>query len=134
MRKVFCTLPIVSYPLSLACTSAPCCSRYSTTDTLLYPAAKWSGVDWRPSMSLQLTLWTVHSFCRNKHSTCLVLTQFNRNFKCLLYFLTSLNKLFQKLSLFQLLIYWKFFWSSHVCLYLLFFWKWVKFTIYILIW
>jgi len=68
------------YPLSFACTSAPCCRRYSTTDTLLYPAAKWSGVDWRPSISLQFTLWIVHSFCKipkTKHTSLyIVLTHF----------------------------------------------------------
>lgn len=79
-------------PLSLACTSAPCCRRYSTTDTLLYPAAKWSGVDWRPSMSLQLTLWTVHNFYRMEHSVHMMLHilacfhSFSRNFKCLILF------------------------------------------------
>jgi len=34
-----------TYPLSLACTSAPCLSNNLTTDTLLYPHARCSGVD-----------------------------------------------------------------------------------------
>lgn len=41
-NKFSCT-----YPLSLAWTSAPCCSNSWTILTLLYPAARWSGVDWR---------------------------------------------------------------------------------------
>lgn len=36
-----------TYPLSLAWTSAPCCSNSWTILTLLYPAARWSGVDCR---------------------------------------------------------------------------------------
>ena len=39
----------------MACTSAPCANKYSTTGTLLNPAAKCSGVECRPSKSRQLT-------------------------------------------------------------------------------
>lgn len=45
----------ITYPLSLACTSAPCANRYSTTGTLLKPAAKCSGVECLPSKSRQFT-------------------------------------------------------------------------------
>lgn len=51
-------------PLSLAWTSALFCSRYSTTPTLLYPAAKCSGVEYLPLASRQLTLSAVHSSYR----------------------------------------------------------------------
>ena len=34
-----------THPLSLACTSAPCCNNSWTTRTRLYPAARWRGVD-----------------------------------------------------------------------------------------
>lgn len=57
------------YPLSLACTSAPWCNRYSTTDTRLYPAAKCSGVEWRPSKSLQFTFWGLQSCWKTKEET-----------------------------------------------------------------
>ena len=36
-----------TYPLSFACTSAPCCSKSCTILTRLYPAARWRGVDYR---------------------------------------------------------------------------------------
>ncbi len=65
---------VTSHPLSLACTSAPCCSRYSTTVTRLYPAAKCRGVDCLPSTSLQFTFWRVQSFYMERWRTMSALT------------------------------------------------------------
>lgn len=42
-------------PLSLAWTSAPCCSNNCTTRLRLYPAARCKGVERRPSLAWQLT-------------------------------------------------------------------------------
>lgn len=85
------------YPLSFACTSAPCWRRYSTTDTLLYPAAKWSGVDWRPSISLQFTLWTVHSFCqisKTKHTSLYIVLAYLQNSHKMFLYIAIFEKLF----------------------------------------
>lgn len=46
----------VKYPLSLACTSAPCLRSNWTQRIRLKPAAKCNGVDLRPSLAWQLTL------------------------------------------------------------------------------
>lgn len=45
-----------SYPLSLACTSAPCCSNSWTVFTRLYPAARCNGVDWDDNQTVD-TQW-----------------------------------------------------------------------------
>lgn len=44
------------YPLSFACTSAPCRRSNWTQRIRLKPAAKCNGVDLRPSLAWQLTL------------------------------------------------------------------------------
>lgn len=44
----------LSHPLSLACTSAPCCSNSWTVLTRLYPAARCNGVDWNSEPTSQL--------------------------------------------------------------------------------
>ena len=54
-REVIGQHQTVAYPLSLACTSAPCFSNSLTTDTLLYPHARCSGVDCNHSNSINNT-------------------------------------------------------------------------------
>ena len=53
-----------TYPLSLAWTSAPCWSKYSTVATRLNPAAKCKGVEYLPLTSQQLTFCGVLRRCK----------------------------------------------------------------------